>query len=258
MIIAEEEKHVSPFLPSHAQPFSFFFFPAFNECNVGQRVPWAPMMRQPDYISAGISRLILSYEWATLQALWLGRWPDRGGFQHVRLICVTTALIVSNQDEGSARPNIWLQTASCALFSYTHVEGESLRRWVTGGASWVMVWFGSCPTHWNVLTFLWRYNRKQPPWNRVRVNPCESNKILNRQETVSLSENASPPQQSPLTVSLSSSHSCWLCSNGQYQDIKHSIVWLKWAVLNSVGNLESLEVRLYQNGWDSFSAESWI
>lgn len=90
----------------------------------------------------------------------------------------------------------------------------------------------------------------------MRVCPCESNKILNRQETVSLSGNASAPQQSPLAVSLSSSHSCWLCSNGQSQDIKHSIVWLKGAVLNSVGSLESLEVRLYHSGVSSLNPGS--
>lgn len=153
-----------PFYPVTHCHFHFFFLLFFNKCNVGQRVPWAPAMRQPDYISAGISRLILSSERATLQALWLGWPPDWGGFQHVQLICVTTAGVESNY-HGAGGPNIWLWTASCAMFSCKHVEGESLLRWVTGGASWVMVWFGSCPTHWNVLTFLWRYNRKQPPWS---------------------------------------------------------------------------------------------
>lgn len=88
----------------------------------------------------------------------------------------------------------------------------------------------------------------------MRVRPCESNKILHCQETVSPSGNASPPQHYPLTFFIISPlllalfkcsvpRSETLASCGQKGPFKFC-----WS-----SNLESLEVRLYQNG-----SESWV
>lgn len=121
--------------------FHFFpFLPSFNKCNMGQRVPWAPVMRQPDYISAGIARLILSYEWATFAGALIRTFARSGWVP-------TCATHLCHRCLSCVKLRWRFSPAQCQLT--VHCSLAHMWKGNPYGAGWregpVESWFGSAP-----------------------------------------------------------------------------------------------------------------